>query len=591
MARNDLTILVRMKDLATRGFLGLSRVAGATAKGISRSFQGILGLVTKLESALLGLGAPLLAFFTVAKFKELANQIDEAAKNARRFGVTTESYLEMAHAAELSGVNTRELAVSMRTMRRQAEEAVRGNRTMSRAFQDLGIDAEALQAGNLDLTEALANVGDAMLGIENASERVQVAYQIFGRSGTQMLTLFEQGGDGIRAMADEANRLGIVIGQESAGQFERFNDALVKITRAIQGVVIGLAEKFLPRINQALENFANLVAAKRLEIIDELAKMVRGVGEHFDKLVQLFALFAQYAEVKLQSIIIVFQSVDNLIKTGNAVLKKLTGTQAEYLEALRSMEESGARLMRSHSRLWDVLGKDPGEFVDRFRALRAEILKLADDASKAAAAVQELDRGKDPGQRLSDLEKFLAGADSAFESTYKRWTDTAALGRSSVTTLAQGIEQSMTTAFSNIILGTEKASDAFKSMGKAILATLAQVIAKLIVTALLTAAITGIAGLTGITLPTAAAPAPGPAALGGGAGAPASLPSSLAGEGGLVGPQGAGGGESTSVNVTIVANDSKGFDRLLSERRGTIEQIVGNAIRTKRSVRRDIARA
>ena len=72
-----------------------------------------------------------------------------------------------------------------------------------------------------------------------------------------MIPLLNTGKDGLKAMADESDRLGLTISGKTGRAAEQFNDTLTKVGRIVEGVAMQIAEAALP----ALQDLANLLAS------------------------------------------------------------------------------------------------------------------------------------------------------------------------------------------------------------------------------------------------------------------------------------------------------------------------------------------
>lgn len=186
------------------------------ARGTLGSFSGSVGSVLKTVT---GLGIGLLGVGTAVKGMTEVGQafgdIDRIAKSAQSFGVTTEEMVGLEHAASLSGVSAETLAKAMQKATRE------------------GLN--------------LADVADTMAAIDDPSERAAYAFKTLGKNGQELIPLLSAGGDALRKMMEEGNRLAGFSGVDAA-KVEEANDAITRMQLAFTGVAREIAIAVAPAV-------------------------------------------------------------------------------------------------------------------------------------------------------------------------------------------------------------------------------------------------------------------------------------------------------------------------------------------------------
>ncbi len=177
----------------------------------------------------------------VGMVKITANVADNMQKMSQRLGVSTEFLSQMRHATELTDVTMENLSKSVSKMSKSINDAHNGLSTSTRAFEALGITLEQLQG--LDTEGQFLLIADRLSKVESQTIKTGAAMDIFGRSGTELLTLFAEGADGIEAMRQEADKFGLTISKDAADASAQFNDQLTRLSNQMQGVAesIGLS--------------------------------------------------------------------------------------------------------------------------------------------------------------------------------------------------------------------------------------------------------------------------------------------------------------------------------------------------------------
>jgi hypothetical protein len=205
--------------------------------------------------ALVGLGA------MVIMIKKSLQTIDVVSKLSRRIGIATEELLALRHAAELAGVTNQALDKSLEIFVRRMGEVKSGSGEATRGLEALGLSAEKMIA--LTPEKAMLVIADRIQELGTQAEKSAAAYFLFGRSGAQLLNLFEKGSEGIKKATDEARKLGLTLEGFDLTKVEDANDAMTKFKSAISAVFLELTVNISP----ALKNLADLMTKNRDRIL------------------------------------------------------------------------------------------------------------------------------------------------------------------------------------------------------------------------------------------------------------------------------------------------------------------------------------
>ena len=220
-------------------------------------------------------------------------------------------------AADLSGVQNLESAIQRLTI--SIGDAASGVKEPQKAFARLGLDFQRLS--QLAPEQQFREVAAAFQGVGTQAEKAAVAADLFGRSGVELLPLFNSNLEEIEA---RARRLGIVLGREQTAAIERMNDALSLVGKTIDGVigqvlaniadvVTAITEEFLQFVEafegvngaQGGNAIADFITKSVLNGIEGFLEIVRFVGNGFltfaDILSQVVEKLAPFAGVDLRS--------------------------------------------------------------------------------------------------------------------------------------------------------------------------------------------------------------------------------------------------------------------------------------------------
>lgn len=240
---------------------------------------------TAVAGAAVAAGTALWAFV-----KPAFESIDVLAKAADRLGITTEALAGLQHIANLSGVDVEAFNKGLEKMQVNLSDAAGGIGTAKTAFEELGLDVQQLM--NLSAADQFAAIADALERVPRSADKLRIVTDIFGRSGAPLLNVLAEGGDGIRAMAEEAERLGLAVNRLDAAKIEAANDAWTRAEGAVNGLRNTLAVELAPTIegiaNQftelapsaiaAIESIANAVTSRLITALEAAQAMLQSLG-------------------------------------------------------------------------------------------------------------------------------------------------------------------------------------------------------------------------------------------------------------------------------------------------------------------------
>lgn len=229
-------------------------------------------------------GAAVAAFgaFSVAKVAgavkgslDFADSIDKAAKAA---GVGAQFLQEMRYAADQNGVSMQGMDDSMRRFNRRLGEFVNsGGGPAQKAFEQLNISVRDLD-GNVRSTEdVFRDAVRGMKGLETTAQKSAIAAKLFGDDfGPKLVTLLDQGVDGIARLQEAARSTGRVLSDEMVRDAVAAKDAMANLNFAMEGaknqMILGLAPA-LEKISTAMAE-----AAKQANLREMAWVGLGGVG-------------------------------------------------------------------------------------------------------------------------------------------------------------------------------------------------------------------------------------------------------------------------------------------------------------------------
>jgi len=330
MANNgySLSLIIKAVDRVTaplRGIFGKVKAASAgitgaldrvglpvftnSLKNVGGAIGGVGSAVASSTQRLLGLGATL-GLTTAALnlfFQGFADATGAIGDTAERTGISRERFQELSFAAKLTGSSAETLGGALQKMQINVGAATAGSKELKEMFKGLGINIKDA-SGKLKSSDALFDTFvDRISKIKDPSLQAQAAVKIFGKSATELLPLIRGGGAGIKEMADEARRLGLVISDSAVREGETFGDTLDTLHAALSGVGNTIGSSLVPQLNKLgtqlietivkyrpqIEAFATAFAAN---LPGNIEKVTGFLGDLYDGVQPVIQIFSSLSE-------------------------------------------------------------------------------------------------------------------------------------------------------------------------------------------------------------------------------------------------------------------------------------------------------
>jgi len=207
---------------------------------------------------------------------------DRIAKSARAMGLSTEAFSALEFAATRSGGSVEDLTKAFAFLARRQHDAAWGSKEAEDAFAALGVTAAELKA--LSPEDQFLLVADRLGGMTNATERAGSAFDIFGRSATNIIPLLMEGRSGIEKLMQESESLGGVLTGKAAAAAEILQDCFTDLWTATRGLAVTVGEMLAPyiaaatdRVKSAVVWFAKFVE-RHHDLIEVVAIAVAGIA-------------------------------------------------------------------------------------------------------------------------------------------------------------------------------------------------------------------------------------------------------------------------------------------------------------------------
>lgn len=211
-----------------------------------QAFDSVRGNLLSINSLLGAVGV--VGFASMVK--QAADFADEIGEAAEKIGISSRSLSELKYAAELTGGSFESLQAGTKRLSESILAASEGSKIAKDAFASVGVSIKD-QEGNLkSVDDILLELSDRFAKLPDGTQKTAVAMRLLGKSGADLIPLLNQGSSGIRNLADEAQRLGVVIDDEAAEAAGRLNDNIDRMGKSFQGFKLAAAQDLVPALAQ-----------------------------------------------------------------------------------------------------------------------------------------------------------------------------------------------------------------------------------------------------------------------------------------------------------------------------------------------------
>ncbi len=376
-------------ERAMRSMKLTTKKAGSAITSVFKRMGSIMtGMVGKI-AAVAGIGGlGLLA-------KRALETGDIIHKMSIRLGISTEALSELELVAKLSGVSFQTTAKAYQKMSENISDANTGLGTAKDSIADLGLDVAKLHA--LSPEKQFEAIADALQGITNQSDKIRVAADIFGGRGVEVLQIMDKGAAGIREMRDQAERLGITLGQDAANRIAAVNDAIARFTGAIGAAAKAIVSDLSPSLTKLIDTLAFKVPVALKSTVDFLDRIINRIiqikGFDFEELqrVQAAVPDVQLGRTGL--------TPPGTLGPGGPLPGEVTGTETEAADA---------QAQRDQATLDRLIAKEEAKFNIALNSTsRMEQLMME---SGGRISQMEFDRGQLEIENAKKVAKMKAGA-------------------------------------------------------------------------------------------------------------------------------------------------------------------------------------
>lgn len=283
----DLFVELRVED---GGSAAKIEKVGKAAEGTKVSSIALGGVLADLGRRLIDVGlqaARAAVSFAVDMVTGTAELGDEIAKTSKGIGVASDQLQRLRFAAERSGGSADGMTKAIKLLTVGLEDAAeKGTGPVAEGLEAIGLSAKDLQG--LGIEEQFSVISEALKGVDDEARKSAISMKLFGaRGGSALKPLLDEGAAGIRALGDEAERLGGILGEDALKDSEEFQDSILDMKLAFAGIVRSIGSDLIPMFRGMIETVKEWTIENRELIQTKVRAFVEALIEAGRKLIPM----------------------------------------------------------------------------------------------------------------------------------------------------------------------------------------------------------------------------------------------------------------------------------------------------------------
>lgn len=191
---------------------------------------------------------------------------DELLKLKDKTGMSVEELQRLQYMSNQLGADFGGVQKATNILTKNMDAARRGSKDTAAAFKTLGVEVKDSSTGALRPQSEVLNETLLQLSMmENQTERNALAFRVFGKGAADLFPILNAGPEGIRNLANEADRLGLVLSEDSVNGLDEFGDAMDQMKLTAQGLGNQVVSQLIPQITPLLQKVTEFVASSDVE--------------------------------------------------------------------------------------------------------------------------------------------------------------------------------------------------------------------------------------------------------------------------------------------------------------------------------------
>jgi hypothetical protein len=216
-------------------------VAETFGKGIGTAAKWGATIVAGAATAATAIGG------MAIKTAETADVVD---KMSAKIGLSKEGFQEWSYIMGQNGMDIDKMQVGVKTLVAQMDGAANGTKSAQENFDKLGLSIYDSTGKMKDQETIMEEALYALADMENGTEKARLATELFGKSGSEMMPMLNQGSAGMQDLKDRAHELGLVMSDDTVNAGVVLGDTIDDVKQSLSMLATNLGATVMPIVQQ-----------------------------------------------------------------------------------------------------------------------------------------------------------------------------------------------------------------------------------------------------------------------------------------------------------------------------------------------------
>lgn len=178
-----------------------------------------------------------------AFLKGAIDAADETYNLSQKVGIASKDLAGIQLAFKQAGVESGDMQKALVKLSKNVSD---GNDS----FKAMGVSLKNTDGSLKGSKQVLGEVADVFQKMPDGVDKTALATELFGKAGADLIPMLNGGSAGLEEMAAMAERLGLVIDDQTAASADQFNDTVELLGMSLQGVGRKVAAEMLPTLTR-----------------------------------------------------------------------------------------------------------------------------------------------------------------------------------------------------------------------------------------------------------------------------------------------------------------------------------------------------
>ena len=309
------------------------------------------------KAAVLGAGAAVGALFGMAT--KAADTADKWDKLSLRTEIGVENLQRWGYAAGQSGADITVLETGIKKLSDAQTDASNGSEKAMESFTKLGISMSDL--ATMTPEQSFEAVMNGLASMEEGAEKNSIGNDLLGKSYVELKPLIAEGADGMQALKDRADELGLVMSEEAVDSGVVFGDTLDDVKNSLGMVVTEVGVEVMPILQKMadwlIENMPAIKEAAE-SAFNKIGDAIKWVQDNSNWLIPILAgMLAGFVAFKiisgLNTLFLAFAAVQGAVTAAGGLMNAVMALNPFTLVAIAIgvVIAAGVLLYKN----WDVI--------------------------------------------------------------------------------------------------------------------------------------------------------------------------------------------------------------------------------------------